>query len=390
MQVADQESTDIAERGKGGRVVTTINFRGRRFGDRRAWAAGNALIATLLLVPALIAAMTISVTTPASASGSATWSADKSYPAPFNPVAIACPSASVCEAVGRGALDQAAVMGSTNGGSTWTAQSVPAGITGLYDVVCASTAVCEAGGFSGQSLMGGAPVVVGTTNGGATWALQTLPSDMGNYVADIVCPTISACISVGYGDSGTYTGFPAVGAMAGTTNGGATWTLQTLPSDTYQIGSLVCPSANVCETLGENGADAAVVLGTTNGGTTWTVQTTLTSSTQNFSGAIVCASTQVCEALGTATSGSVILGTTSGGVTWTAADRSFGDRRLLQHHLSVHHHVRGVGQEQFGRRCDLWYEQRRVDMDQSNSSFRYRLFIRGHMSIHPGVRGDRR
>ena len=210
-------------------------------------------------------------------------------------------------------------MGTTNGGSTWTSQEPPAAVDGLFAVACPSTTVCEAGGYTGGSVQFGSSIMIGSTNGGATWTTQTLPSDIGNDISDIVCPSTMVCEAVATGYDGVdFDGFPDEGSILSTTDGGSTWAASTTPSDTGAISNIVCPSATVCELVGEASSEAAVIVGTTDSGATWTTQATLAETTQDFGGAgIACASATTCEAAAYGYEGGSLLGTNNGGATWT-------------------------------------------------------------------------
>jgi hypothetical protein len=189
----------------------------------------------------------------------------------------------------------------------------PPRTSGIAEVVCASTTVCEAVGSFGTTAgtaYAPIPYVLGTSNGGSTWTEQTLPSGT-SYIGGIACPSVAVCEA----DGGFSYGGSQSNALIGTADDGSTWTTQSLPSGTNESGQIVCPSAVVCKLLGQS-SSGAVAVSTTNGGTTWTTQT-MPSGTGNPSG-IVCASTAVCEVL--AVNGSdvpVTLGTTNGGATWT-------------------------------------------------------------------------
>ena len=57
-----------------------------------------------------------------------------------------------------------------------------------------------------------------------------------------------------------------------TTNGGRTWTTQSVPAGVADLRSVSCPTVSICEAVGESPNDTAVALDTTDGGATWSVQ----------------------------------------------------------------------------------------------------------------------
>ena len=105
----------------------------------------------------------------------------------------------------------------------------------LYGVSCPTTSDCWAvGGTDGY----GPATVFATSDGGISWTPQSVPSDIG-VLDGISCPTTSNCWAVGDGD----TSLPTVIA---TTNGGGTWVEQSLPSNFYIVRALDCPTTSDC------------------------------------------------------------------------------------------------------------------------------------------------
>jgi len=274
---------------------------------RTLWRAVR-LFAPLLLIGSFLSvasALVITATASAGATVSA-WAPVQSYPAPFNPTDIACPSASVCEAAGG-----PGIMGTTNGGTTWTVQALPSGFKDFSGLVCPSTTMCEVSATNESNDV----VILGTTDGGTTWTEQTSTSTVfGGF--DIVCPSTTMCEAAG------------LGQLLGTTNGGATWTAQTTPSGMYVQEDVACASTTVCEAAGYTGSlspgsDGAAIIGTTNGGATWTLQTVPT-KIGAYTGDLECPSSSVCYAAAYGYSGvytgfpqaGTILNTTDGGTTW--------------------------------------------------------------------------
>ncbi len=178
----------------------------------------------------------------------------------------------------------------------------------LNGISCASATLCEAVGDNDN----GFGVVLGTTNGGTTWTSQTVLSGVGS-LSGISCVSATTCEAVG----DYYTGSVYVGVVLDTTNGGTTWTSQTVPSGVTGLNGISCASATLCEAVGENVNGLGAIIGTTNGGTTWTSQT-VPSGVGSLNG-ISCASATLCEAVGDNANGpGVVLGTTNGGATWTS------------------------------------------------------------------------
>lgn len=75
-----------------------------------------------------------------------------------------------------------------------------------------SATVCEAVGYSGSS-----GVILGSTDGGATWTSQSVPPGV-TSLNSVSCGSVDACEAVGY-YSDLLT-FVTYGVVLGTTDGG--------------------------------------------------------------------------------------------------------------------------------------------------------------------------
>ncbi len=215
---------------------------------------------------------------------------------------VVCPTAIACEAAGANRTGTLGIVfGTADGGLHWQRQALPAGITGISGLACPSATTCDAAGFAKSS-----GAVLRTTNAGHTWLVQKLPP--GATVDAISCPTVSVCEAVG--DSGALR----------TTNGGAAWVLQKVPRVAYDLSGIACPRPTKCEAIGWTSGfnPVGVVIGTSNGGATWGSQHI---PTKQSPAAISCASSTTCEiALSAPFFGGPATGqalrTTDGGLTW--------------------------------------------------------------------------
>ncbi|MHB8458399.1 MAG: hypothetical protein ACYDBS_12040, partial [Acidimicrobiales bacterium] len=70
------------------------------------------------------------------------------------------------------ALSQSPAAASSGGGSSWSVVSIPGGLAILNSVSCPSSTECVAAGKT----VGGAGAVIETRDGGATWSMDGLPS----------------------------------------------------------------------------------------------------------------------------------------------------------------------------------------------------------------------
>ncbi|MFN2581559.1 MAG: WD40/YVTN/BNR-like repeat-containing protein [Candidatus Dormibacteria bacterium] len=162
------------------------------------------------------------------------------------------------------------------------------------------------------------PLVLVTTDAGTTWTQQTLPS----AVSDVLAVSFVG-ISDGWigADSLASDGSGATPVMLHTTDGGATWTTQTLPSASGvdEVSSLSFADAS----HGWATTDTNQLFHTTDGGAAWTVVAP-SQSAQGFRDVAAGSITDVCTAGLTApvnasgTAG-IITCSNDGGATWTDA-----------------------------------------------------------------------
>ena len=120
-------------------------------------------------------------------------------------------------------------------------------------------------------------MVVVTTDGGTTWTTETLPGAK-FAPAGLSCATTTDCFALG--DTNGL-------AVLATTDGGTTWTTETLPSHLGNLRDISCATASTCWVSSDAG-----VFATTDGGTTWTTET-LPAGVQV--GALSCATASDCE-----------------------------------------------------------------------------------------------
>jgi hypothetical protein len=209
---------------------------------------------------------------------------------------VSCGSALDCMAVGPG------VITSSDGGASWTERTIPSG-GGVVGVSCSSGADCVAVGAA----------TIATTDGGATWVSQGVPTQFPFNGLGVSCASALDCVVVGFQVEGKFGPFPPT--IAATTDGGATWSTQSVPDGVGVLDQVSCPSSTDCVAL-SNGSDGPAAVATTDGGATWSIQT-LPSAVDTVAG-ISCATPSNCMAVGeTSTSSGVAMATTDGGANWT-------------------------------------------------------------------------
>lgn len=258
--------------------------------------------------------------------GGVTWQAQSTPATASYTTSIACPTTSKCITVagiltGKGD----GINVTSDGGTSWSAQTIPTAVGSLDNVTCISDQRCWAvGGTTRDSSSNIAGVVLSTTDGGTTWVRQSVPGGTPE-LHGIACVDSSRCWAVGHtvGIEGVGRSNPAILA---TTNGGQTWTGQSVPASVTGLDAIACPSLGVCQAIGTNGSsqsggagtNGAAAISTTDGGTTWTLGT-VPSSVVGIT-ALSCATPRYCRAA--ALTGTqypytpVGMVTTDAGVTW--------------------------------------------------------------------------
>jgi photosystem II stability/assembly factor-like uncharacterized protein len=263
---------------------------------------------------------TITVT----ADGGATWA---EVPLPTYPQdasssgalqAISCGSTTTCTAVGggigpRGGPGVGVIFTTTNGGSTWRAHGAPPGMGGLAGVSCSGPLDCV---VNGTDPLAGTAMSAATTDGGALWSSRVVRAGIGGLEA-LACPSTHSCVAVGSVSSSTY----ALRSL----DGGRSWTAQAIPPGVVGLSAVSCGSTSRCVAVGfqqapgsvDSGQLEGVIVGTTDGGATWS-KDTLPSGVGNLSG-VSCASATQCLAVGDIpySNQAISVATANGGVSWS-------------------------------------------------------------------------
>lgn len=203
--------------------------------------------------------------------------------------ALACPSSGECAGLASTSKNptiantewmDATFLVTTDGGSTFKDESILAGDS-MFDLACTTATHCTVIGTTDASINTRTKVSAGvsavTSNQGRTWTAGSLPKGTGimPVMTSLACPDSEKCFVTGYFTT------TRGSDIAASNDGGATWTLDALPSDVPrpQLGAITCPTASECWAAGAESvrrkvgsitnAESPVLLGTTNGGTTW-------------------------------------------------------------------------------------------------------------------------
>ncbi len=149
--------------------------------------------------------------------------------------AVGCSDIHRCTAVGQGAQStttQAAIIDTVDGGHTWAQVATPPGVLEMSAVTCMTDGRCVA---VGATAMGDAALIA-TSTGSAWTQAGALPVGM-TGARDVACSNDQDC----WVTARSTTAAGAVsGAIALTTDGGASWTALPIPPGTGLLNGIAC------------------------------------------------------------------------------------------------------------------------------------------------------
>jgi photosystem II stability/assembly factor-like uncharacterized protein len=249
------------------------------------------------------------------------WSTRADYPSSIAFMyAIGCPTASRCIALGSATDGSSYVLLTTNGGASWTIRALPTDINTLFSVECVSSLVCflAAGDDGGPFEQEG--TILKTTDGGVTWIQEHVPTTAA-IIDAVSCASATMCIGVGSTD--------ALSQIAvGTSNGGTTWRVLRIFPNLSDLNGVDCTSSLTCIAVGDRDdtgptGTGGAVIATTDGGRTWT-EDSIPRDTYSFN-ALSCSTFSDCVAVGTLPTNAgyrtyvaQVMTTTDAGVHWRA------------------------------------------------------------------------
>ena len=227
---------------------------------------------------------------------------------------VACSSSSLCTAVGY-TVNGAGVtvpLAERWNGTSWSMQPTPnpsgATAAALSGVACPSSTVCTAVGYDVNS--SGATVSLAERWNGSSWTVQATPNPGAartTTLLAVACPSTTVCTAVGKSVSGA----GLTSTLAERWSSGA-WSVQATPSPSGSQTSIAlgvaCPSTSICTAVGYsvNSAGVTVTLAERWSGSAWVLQSTPSPAGARGSWlyAPACSSTSLCTAVGYSVSGS--------------------------------------------------------------------------------------
>jgi hypothetical protein len=163
---------------------------------------------------------------------------------------------------------------STNFGQTWQRLgNLPGSFVGGADLSCVAGGACLVAGYVPTTAGHGQGAVALSGNAGQTWALTAVPSGTG-ILLSAACPRASTCLAAGTKSTTVNDVVPDQGGLLRSVDGGGTWTVvaDALPVD--DVYDMECPTAAVCAMVGAHWAGTppiatGAVAQSTDGGATF-------------------------------------------------------------------------------------------------------------------------
>lgn len=218
----------------------------------------------------------------------------------------ACPTAAICLSAGSvttSGKTSGTAYSTANAGTTWTHLSLSfgSGDSVANAVSCASASTCEIVGYRDAAAKD-TPLAYRTTDGGAKWTAQKLPTAISDPQG-VACATTSDCVIVGFHQTSATSG---TGVALRTTDAGKKWSAIRFDSSIGVPTAVSCPTATSCVLVGgkkvylgaKTGyAGAATSALSTNGGKTWISKHVAAKGDAVLQG-VSCLASLRCEAVG--------------------------------------------------------------------------------------------
>jgi photosystem II stability/assembly factor-like uncharacterized protein len=185
---------------------------------------------------------------------------------------------------------------SSDAGATWTQQPMPQGFAPTSAIACGGVSSCAAGGTDD-----GHSVLASTSDGGRSWTLSPLPGGVG-HLDTLSCPVSDFCAGLA-ADSELLQIGTTNATFLSTEDGGKTFTdMPIVNGDSMQ--SLTCTSELDCaaigwsNALGPNDWSAGVSARTTDGGRSWSSESLPSGLGVNYVSQLSCADALHCWMIG--------------------------------------------------------------------------------------------
>jgi photosystem II stability/assembly factor-like uncharacterized protein len=205
--------------------------------------------------------------------GGATWVLERAPAGSLSVAGVQCSAAGGCLAlITNGTVYSTA--SSNDYGQTWTAGGqLPATLLGAGGLFCERTLQCLVAGYAMSAPGVGAGALAGSTDGGETWTSATLPGGVG-LLHGVTCEK-SLCIAVGTTATNDTVVVPGQGVILESTDGGVTWHAEAHSTAVDDAFGVSCTTHMTCVIVGtvwiplSPPTPVGGVITSTNGGTSW-------------------------------------------------------------------------------------------------------------------------
>ncbi len=212
---------------------------------------------------------------------------------------VACPSPTVCFAVGGGVAERGAVFKTSNGARSWARLTTPSGMVSISAISCPTTRFCLAVGQGPYE-----PYLVSTHDGGATWSQWIDSSLFNETVSQLVCLTPSNCLAT-----------LGIGELVRSKDGGNNW-VQVRTPQLASVTSIACAAPSTCTAVGVAALAGSIEVDrSTNAAATFSAVGTFAAANPSRA-QIACGTAQSCLLAGAGPSGSTVEGTLNAGRSW--------------------------------------------------------------------------
>jgi hypothetical protein len=210
----------------------------------------------------------------------------------------------------------------------------------LDAVACPSATVCVAvGGIAHEVIQKGAvksgswtPYAVWSSDAGVHWTRMSVPSVPNLFLTSVACAAVTQCSAVGAIDAIQTGQWAQVGSAALFLSAANKWSSASMPTGTRPLNSVSCPAVSRCVAVGGNRTGNTLtmlpsVLHSTTGGRTWS-QASSSGLGKGLLYGLACPTTARCMAVGVNTGGGqnggynsrpVAIRTTDGGTRWSSS-----------------------------------------------------------------------
>jgi hypothetical protein len=239
----------------------------------------------------------------------ATWAQASAPTGAIVVTSIACAATTDCTAIASDGTTFWSAH-STDFGRTWQQEGdLPPGFLDAGHLACVVGAACLATGYTATTSGHGQGAIAISTDSGGTWAAATVPAGTG-LVQGAVCATISSCLAVGTTSTTVSAVVPAKGALLTSEDGGHTWASTASDQPVDDMFGIDCPSPSTCAVVGTKwigtpAVGAGAVAHSSDGGASFAAS--VTEYTPLALTSLSCPTTQRCVAVGGNTTARITL-----------------------------------------------------------------------------------